>query len=203
MRNTMNDLADWQWNLNAWSKQDNPAASIQHYLTARATRMADGTSRAFAWLCYGQRHDEEALAAYEDFRAAHGYDHLFASVLKAHGDRTADIAEAAVHLEWQAHSNPRSLLAAVTAWQSTASAQAQIEAMFELLAGQQHNANACQLYRACFTLRSTELFEAAANCLTRLIAGSLSHPYLLGAQPSPTVLRDEVPASDSQTTEPA
>lgn len=203
MRNTINDVADWQWNVNAWSKQDNPAASIQHHLTARATGNASLASRAFAWLCYGQRHDQEALATYADFRGAHGDDQLFTAVLKAHGGRTADTAEAAAHLEWQAHSNPRSLLAAVAAWESTASAQAPIEAMFELLGGQQHNPSACQLYRAFFALRPADLFGATADHLTRLLEGNLSHPYLLGARPSPAVLRDEVPASDSPVAGPA
>lgn len=197
MRSTINDVADWQWNVNAWSKQDNPAASVQHYLAAQAAGSKCLADRAFAWLCYGQRHDQEALAIYADLRAAHGDEELFAAVLKAHGGRTADITEAAAHLEWQAHSNPRSLLGAVAAWEAAASARAPIEAMFELLGGQQHNASAGQLYRAWFAVRPAALFEAAARFLTRLMEGDLSHPYLLGVRPSPAVLRDEVPAGDA------
>jgi hypothetical protein len=203
MRKTMNEFADWQWNVNAWSKQDNPAAAIQHYLAGQKAHMPAHTDRAFAWLCYGQRHDHEALAAYRSFRAEHGDDLLLAAVLKAHGARTAELTEATVHLEWQAHSNPRSLLAAVTAWQATTSGGEPTEAMFELLAGQQHNANACQLYRASFDLHPTELFEAASDYVTRLAAGGLSHPYLLGTRPSATVLRDQVPTDVPQATEPA
>lgn len=187
MPEQLNDFADWQWNVNPWSKQDNPAAAVNHYL-ARG-------EHAFAWLCYGQRDDSDALRALHLRRDEVGDGPLFVDILTAHGRRQPDLAEAAVHLEWQAHSNPRSLVDAMGVWRGPAEAAGKppIAAMFNLLSGQQYNPNACQVYRACFAHSSDELFEIIESLTAKFVVGELMHPYLLGDRPSATVLRDRVP----------
>jgi len=188
---------DWQWNVNPWGKQDHPGTAVAYYLLypdlVDEPTMRD---RAFDWLVYGQRQDPAAQEAYRRCRE-HGDDHLFDTVLRAAGGRPADFPDAAVHLEWQIHSDPLSLVRADAAWRrfrSTGELRHRVEAGFALLSGQWHNANACQEYRACLDESAERLLADAVTLLDRLRAGDLVHPYLQGAVPSALNIRDEVPS---------
>lgn len=192
MTGPIDTYADWQWNVNAWSKQDNPASAINHLLAYRRLGIKDTRSRAFQWLCYGQRHDADALAVYRGFRDSHGEQALFTAVLQAHGSLRPDAGETAVHLEWQAHNHPLSLVAALRAWGE--SSQGRIEAMFRLLEGQGHNARACQLYRAGFAHDLADVFSLVEAQVDRFATVGHDHPYLNGSRPAAQVFRDEVPA---------
>ncbi|MET7715605.1 hypothetical protein [Streptomyces sp. NPDC005407] len=198
MHEIINDCADWQWNVNSWSKQDSPAAAISHFLARQHTRATEHSDRPFAWLCYGQRGDATAVAAYRACRDSIGDEGLFTAVLKAHGHRKADLEEAAVHLEWQAHNHPLSLTTGWESWQGGAGGA--VEAMFQILLGQSHNGSACQLYRACFHKNLAAFFEAVGVHVAQLKVGGHDHPYLHGATPNASVLRDQVPtAVDDRT----
>ncbi|WP_432190861.1 hypothetical protein [Streptomyces sp. bgisy027] len=198
MNEIINSCADWQWNVNSWSKQDSPAAAINHFLARRHTGATEHSERPFAWLCYGQRSDATAVAAYRAYRDSMGDEGLFAAVLKAHGHRKADLEEAAVHLEWQAHNQPLSLTTGWAAWR--AGAASSVEAMFQILLGQSHNGSACQLYRACFDENLAAFFEVVSVHVAQLKVGGHDHPYLHGATPDASVLRDQVPtAVDDRT----
>ncbi|WP_172387254.1 hypothetical protein [Streptomyces sp. MNP-20] len=198
MSEIINDCADWQWNVNSWSKQDSPAAAINHFLARQHTRATQHADRPFAWLCYGQRGDAAAVAAYRACRDSLGDEGLFAAVLKAHGHRKADLEEAAVHLEWQAHNHPLSLTTGWQAWQ--AGAGATVEAMFQILHGQSHNGSACQLYRACFDEDLPAFFEVVGSHVALLKTGGHDHPYLHGTIPDASVLRDQVPTAEGGRT---
>lgn len=191
MHEAINTYADWQWNVHPWSKQDSPAAAIDHFLAYRLADAADSAGRAFAWLCYGQRHAPDAVAAYRESLGALGLEGLLTAVLKAHGDRKPDHGEAAVHLEWQAHSSPHSLISAARAWRD--GEERAVEVMFSVLAGQRHNGRACQLYRACFADDLPGFMEIVQAQATRFATTGHDHPYLEGAGPDARVLRDEVP----------
>lgn len=191
MNEIINDRADWQWNVNSWSKQDSPAAAINHFLTRRHTGATEHADRPFEWLCYGQRGDATAVAAYLACRDAWGDEGLFTAVLKSHGRRQADLEEAGVHLEWQAHNHPLSLMTGWQAWE--AGDGSAVEAMFQILLGQSHNGSACQLYRACFDEDLPTFFEAVGVHVAQLEAGGYDHSYLHGATPDASILRDEVP----------
>ena len=193
----LNVFADWQWNVNPWGKQDHPGTAVNHYLL-HGDPGADGAAVrdvAFAWLRYGQRHDPRAQAAYDACRATAGDDHLFVAVLRSAAAREPDFAEVGGHLEWQAHSDPLSILESARHWRGEAAGTepAQVAAVYSLLRGQAHNANSCQLYRACFAADPARLFALVRTWSDRAIQGELRHPYLEGAGPSPLSIRDEVP----------
>ena len=194
MSDVIDGFADWQWNVNAWSKQDNPAAAVNHFLAYRRLGIVDSGQRAFNWLCYGQRDNAEALAAYRSFHDVHGDAALFAAVLRAHGGVRPDAGEAAVHLEWQMHNHPFSLVAALQAWQD--GTDEPVEAMFRLLEGQGHNHKAAQLYRACFASDITWLFDTVEAHVRKFALNGHEHPYLNGELPAAYVFRDEVPSGE-------
>lgn len=188
---------DWQWNVSSWSKQDSPSTALAHYLLAKPGDVAM-LDIAFAWLQYGQRHDERALARYADHRARHGDDGLYLTVVRSAGARRPDRAEAAVHVEWQLFSDPLSVTGVLAASGAGRSARDAVTAMYHLMRGQWHNANACQLFRACFAADPDGFLAAVARQARQYPATAGSHPYLLGHEPSPTSIRDEVPRRPSR-----
>ncbi|MBS2552417.1 hypothetical protein KGQ19_36735 [Catenulispora sp. NL8] len=196
MFDTFAEYVDWQWSVNSWTKQDSPAAAINHYLAAARTGANGGAGTAFAWLCYGVRNEPAAVRLYQQTREALGDEALYAAVLKAAGRREPDFTEAGVHLLWQAFSSPLSLTSATSLWATgrTSAGTAAVEAMYVLTAGQSHNASACQLYRSCLASDAARLFALAREQVSLFTAGGLDHPYLKGQGAGAHSLRDQVPS---------
>ena len=196
----ISEKADWQWNVNAWGKQDNPATALSYYLLyPRLVNLPATRETAFGWLLYGQRHRPDAQRRYRDCRKR-GEDHLYWSIISAAGDRMPDLDAVATHLEWQAHNDPLSMAEALAAWRAaaaqpgSASDQLRVAAAYRLLAGQRHNANASQLYRACLGAAGERVFDLVSSLTSAAALERLRHPYLHGEEPNPYSIRDEVPA---------
>jgi hypothetical protein len=193
------EKADWQWNVNAWGKQDNPATALSYYLLyPRLVDLPATRETAFGWLLYGQRHHPDAQRLYRDCRKR-GEDHLYWWIISAAGNRMPDLDAVATHLEWQAHNDPLSMAEALAAWRAgpqpgPPADQHRVAAAYRLLAGQRHNANASQLYRACLGAAAERVFALVSSLTSAAALEGLRHPYLDGEEPSPTSVRDEVPA---------
>lgn len=188
---------DWQWNVNPWSKQDNPSSALGLFLCgALSGGYPHSSDHAFRWLLYGQRHNAAATASYERC-VTNGELHLYAAVAGAAGDRVPDFEDVLIHLEWQAYADPLSIDRALAVrdveGSDSPAVLREIAALYNLLQGASISPNVCQLYRACWRADPERLFAAAQLMLDGIKSGRMLHPYLLGAEPAPTSLANVVP----------
>lgn len=197
---------DWQFNVNTQAgdlKNESPLSAMSIFVAPGIVRYQPGQgliydSAGLDWalmetLVYGQRHNPPAQQSYRDCRVqSASLWRFWERVPRAAYGRPSDYGAAAVNIAWQRQANPESVANAHASWASASAVPEpdartffSITAMYYLLIGQRHSADAMQLYRACFRDDANRLFTLVSLVQTEtpeaVLRNILSHHSQDGA----------------------